>query len=92
VQRAACGGLAALVEEAQAALAPRLEPIVQHLVFALGMYQRKSQRSLFEALGTLANCMGSVMAEPSIAALLLPPLLAKWQVRVLHSPRGPGAV
>jgi hypothetical protein len=37
VQRSACSGLSALLEEAQHALTPRLGVIVQHLVAALGM-------------------------------------------------------
>lgn len=37
VQRSACSGLSALLEEAQHALTPRLGVIAQHLVAALGM-------------------------------------------------------
>ncbi len=42
-------------------------------------YQRKSQRGLYDAISTLANSVGQALAEPSLVALLAPPLLAKWQ-------------
>ena len=40
VQISACSALGALADEIQAGLVVRLEPIIQHLVFALGLVRR----------------------------------------------------
>eukprot|EP00898_Chlorokybus_atmophyticus_P008623 jgi/Chlat1/8762/Chrsp90S08112 len=76
VQEAACSAFAT---EAAADLAPHLEPILQHLMFAYGKYQRKNLRILYDAIGTLADAVGGELNEPKYISILMPPLIDKWQ-------------
>jgi transportin-1 len=79
VQEAACSSFATLEEEAGEELAPRLEPILKHLMFALQKYHRKNLRILYDAIGTLADVVGGDLAEPHLLDIIMPPLVAKWQ-------------
>lgn len=79
VQEAACSAFATLEEESVDELPDRLESILQHLTFALGKYQRRNLRILYDAIGTLADCVGSELQDPRHVSVLLPPLTAKWQ-------------
>mmetsp|Transcript_12222 Transcript_12222/g.16667 ORF Transcript_12222/g.16667 Transcript_12222/m.16667 type:complete len:922 (-) Transcript_12222:537-3302(-) len=80
VQEAACSALATLEEEAGARgeLLTRVNPILTTLMQAFATYQRKNLRILYDAIGTLADAVGSALAEPSLSSTLVPPLLAKW--------------
>ena len=63
VQEAACSAVATLEEEAGARnqlTAARVDTILQHLLHAFNHYQRKNLRILYDALGTLADQVGSV--------------------------------
>ncbi|CAI7909209.1 unnamed protein product, partial [Closterium sp. NIES-53] len=79
VQEAACSAFATLEEEAVDELPERLEPILQHLAFAFSKYQRRNLRILYDAVGTLADCVGGTLQDPRYTAVLMPPLTAKWQ-------------
>ncbi|CAI5987577.1 unnamed protein product [Closterium sp. NIES-65] len=79
VQEAACSAFATLEEEAVDELPDRLEPILQHLAFAFSKYQRRNLRILYDAVGTLADCVGGTLQDPRYIAVLMPPLTAKWQ-------------
>ncbi|XP_065006014.1 transportin-1 isoform X2 [Musa acuminata AAA Group] len=79
VQEAACSAFATLEEEAAEELAPRLEIILQHLLCAFGKYQRRNLRILYDAIGTLADAVGSELNQPKYLDILMPPLIAKWQ-------------
>nr|PNR26375.1 hypothetical protein PHYPA_030950 [Physcomitrium patens] len=79
VQEAACSAFATLEEEAAEDLAPRLEPILQHLMYAFGTYQRRNLRILYDAIGTLADAVGSELNNPKYLEILMPPLISKWQ-------------
>ncbi|OAE34574.1 hypothetical protein AXG93_1487s1200 [Marchantia polymorpha subsp. ruderalis] len=79
VQEAACSAFATLEEEAAEELAPRLELILQHLMFAFGKYQRRNLRILYDAIGTLADAVGSELNEVKYLEILMPPLINKWQ-------------
>ncbi|URD95428.1 hypothetical protein MUK42_30808 [Musa troglodytarum] len=79
VQEAACSAFATLEEEAAEELAPRLEIILQHLSCAFGKYQRRNLRILYDAIGTLADAVGSELNQPKYLDILMPPLIAKWQ-------------
>ncbi|WOL18764.1 transportin-1 [Canna indica] len=79
VQEAACSAFATLEEEAAEELAPRLEIILQHLLCAYGKYQRRNLRILYDAIGTLADAVGSELNQPKFLDILMPPLIAKWQ-------------
>lgn len=79
VQEAACSAFATLEEEAAEDLAPRLEPILQHLMYAFGIYQRRNLRILYDAIGTLADAVGSELNDPKYLEILMHPLISKWQ-------------
>ncbi|CAL9085871.1 unnamed protein product [Musa textilis] len=79
VQEAACSAFATLEEEAAEELAPRLEIILQHLSCAFGKYQRRNLRILYDAIGTLADAVGSELNQPKYLDILMPPLIANWQ-------------
>ncbi|XP_024377334.1 transportin-1 isoform X1 [Physcomitrium patens] len=79
VQEAACSAFATLGEEVAEDLAPRLEPILQHLMYAFGTYQRRNLRILYDAIGTLADAVGSELNNPKYLEILMPPLISKWQ-------------
>eukprot|EP00850_Spirogloea_muscicola_P005565 SM000025S08460 [mRNA] locus=s25:911945:919476:+ [translate_table: standard] len=79
VQEAACSAFATLEEEAGEQLIPRLQLILQHLMYAFGKYQRRNLRGLYDALGALAESVGGELAEPQYMEILMPPLIAKWQ-------------
>eukprot|EP00850_Spirogloea_muscicola_P004833 SM000021S06466 [mRNA] locus=s21:568140:575673:+ [translate_table: standard] len=79
VQEAACSAFATLEEEAGDQLIPRLQLILQHLMYAFGKYQRQNLRGLYDALGALAESVGGELAEPQYMEILMPPLIAKWQ-------------
>jgi len=79
VQEAACSSLATLEEEAQLALAPYLEPILNSLLFAFSKYQAKNLLILYDAIGTLADAVGGELAQPQYVGVLMPPLVARWE-------------
>lgn len=80
VQEAACSAFATLEEEAAEELAPRLEIILQHLMCAFGKYQRRNLRIVYDAIGTLADAVGGELNQPNYLDILMPPLIAKWQL------------
>ncbi|KAK9804853.1 hypothetical protein WJX72_008726 [[Myrmecia] bisecta] len=79
VQEAACSALATLEEEAQHALMPRMQAILETLAKACLTYGRKNLRILYDALSTLADAVGPALAEPAYVHIFMPPLIAKWQ-------------
>ncbi|WOL11529.1 transportin-1 [Canna indica] len=79
VQEAACSAFATLEEEAAEELTPHLETILQHLLCAYGKYQRRNLRILYDAIGTLADAVGSDLNQPKYLEVLMPPLITKWQ-------------
>ncbi|KAK8958597.1 Transportin-1 [Platanthera guangdongensis] len=79
VQEAACSAFATLEEEASEELAPRLEIILQHLLCAFGKYQRRNQRIVYDAIGTLADAVGGELNQQKHLDILMPPLISKWQ-------------
>lgn len=63
VQEAACSAFATLEEEACAELVPFLQQILQVLVFAFSKYQAKNLLILYDAIGTLADSVGSYLNQ-----------------------------
>ena len=80
VQEAACSAFATLEEEACTELVPYLGFILETLVFAFNKYQHKNLLILYDALGTLADSVGHHLNKPEYIELLMPPLIAKWNV------------
>mgnify|MGYP001183022614 CR=1 FL=1 len=79
VQIAACGALATFEAEAREDIAPWLGPVVAALGGAVASYKRKSLRSAFDAISTLAESAGDAVRNIQCAGALLPPLLRKWE-------------
>ncbi|KFD52198.1 hypothetical protein M514_06911 [Trichuris suis] len=78
VQEAACSALATLEEEACMALVPYLDEIVQALCAAARKYQARNILILYDAIGTLADSVGSYMNNPEYISSLMPMLIEKW--------------
>jgi len=78
VQEAACSAFATLEEDAETLLIPYLGPILQNLIFAFQKYQAKNLLILYDAIGTLADSVGSALNAPEHVNLIMPPLIEKW--------------
>lgn len=78
VQEAGCSAFATLEEEAGRALEPYLEPILRNLVAAFGKYQAKNLLILYDAIGTLADSVGTALSRPEYLQILMPPLIERW--------------
>lgn len=78
VQEAGCSAFATLEEETGAELAPYLEPVLRTLAAAFGKYQQKNLLILYDAIGTLADSVGSALSRPDYVDILMPPLINKW--------------
>ena len=79
VQEAACSAFATLEEEAHRLLIPLLDPIVATICQAFRKYQAKNLLILYDAIGTLADCVQGELAKPNYTSTLLPLLLEKWE-------------
>lgn len=80
VQEAGCSAFATLEEEAGAALNPYLAPILRNLGFAFSKYQTKNLMILYDAVGTLADAVGSALNNQELIGMLMPALISKWQL------------
>ncbi|GJE91353.1 ARM repeat-containing protein [Phanerochaete sordida] len=78
VQEAGCSAFATFEEDAGPELAPYLEPVLRNLVFAFDKYQHKNMLILYDAVGTLADAVGSALQNPTFVEILMPPLLKRW--------------
>ncbi|GAA5956019.1 hypothetical protein JCM8115_004388 [Rhodotorula mucilaginosa] len=78
VQEAGCSAFATLEEEAGPELEPFLGSILGNLVFAFNKYQQKNLLILYDAIGTLADAVGSSLNNQAYIDILMPPLIAKW--------------
>lgn len=78
VQEAGCSAFATLEEEAGAELVPYLEPILRNLTHAFTKYQQKNLLILYDAIGTLADAVGSALGQPLYLQILMPPLIERW--------------
>nr|CAD2130311.1 unnamed protein product [Meloidogyne enterolobii] len=80
VQEAACSAFATFEEEASHELVPYLAEILGTLVEAFKRYQAKNLLILYDAVGTLADSVGSNLADPPFVDMLMQPLMAKWSI------------
>ncbi|KAI9323497.1 Transportin-PC [Dichotomocladium elegans] len=78
VQESACSALSILEEEANDTLVPYLEHILINITAAFNTYQHKNLLILYDALGTLAESVGSALKEPRCLFIILPPLIDRW--------------
>lgn len=79
VQEAGCSAFATLEEEAGPVLVPYLPPVLRTLVAAFDKYHRRNMLILYDAVGTLADSVGSALNEPSYIEVLMVPLIRRWQ-------------
>ena len=80
VQEAACSAFATLEEEACFQMVPYLKQIIETLVHAFRKYQAKNLLILYDAIGTLADSVGSHLNRPEYIQLLMPPLIERWNL------------
>ncbi|KAL0080071.1 armadillo-type protein [Phycomyces blakesleeanus] len=78
VQEAACSAFATLEEQAMQELEPYLEYILNVLTTAFRLYQHKNLLVLYDALGTLAESVGTALNQPKCLLVMMPPLIEKW--------------
>jgi hypothetical protein len=79
VQVAACSAFSTLEEHAtKQELVPYLPVILNHLTRALRLYRTRNLRLLYDTIGTLAESVGSSLNEPGCIAVLMPPLISRW--------------
>lgn len=79
VQEAGCSAFATFEEDAGQELIPYLEPVLRNLVYAFDKYQHKNMLILYDAMGTLADAVGSALQVPQFIEIFMPPLLKKWE-------------
>ncbi|GMS84334.1 hypothetical protein PENTCL1PPCAC_6509 [Pristionchus entomophagus] len=80
VQEAACSAFATFEEEANVQLVPFLPDIIGTLVTAFGYYQARNLLILYDAVGTLADSVGSHLAKDEYMTALMAPLITKLQI------------
>ncbi|CAF0791593.1 unnamed protein product [Adineta steineri] len=80
VQEAACSAFATLEEEACIQMVPYLKQILETLVHAFRKYQAKNLLILYDAIGTLADSVGSHLNRSDYIELLMPPLIERWNL------------
>mmetsp|Transcript_42818 Transcript_42818/g.167320 ORF Transcript_42818/g.167320 Transcript_42818/m.167320 type:complete len:850 (-) Transcript_42818:1049-3598(-) len=78
VQASACSALACFEEELGSDLVGGLELVTKAFAEAFKCYQRKNQLILYDAIGTMAECVESALAVPMYINTLMPPLIDKW--------------
>jgi len=78
VQEAAVSAMAVLEEEARTLLVPLAPAILNIYAQALAHYKTKNLVILYDACGTLAEALGEELNKPELIAILLPPLISKW--------------
>jgi transportin-1 len=78
VQEAGCSAFATFEEDAGMELVPYLEPVLHNLVHAFDKYQHKNMLILYDAVGTLADSVGTALSNPRYVEILIPPLTKRW--------------
>ena len=75
--KAGCSAFATLEEDASPKLIATLEPVLKNLVFAFDKYQHKNMLILYDAVGTLADAVGSALQAHTYVDILMLPLLKR---------------
>ena len=79
VQEAGSSAFATLEEDAGPEPIPHLEPVLKILVFTFDTYQRKNMLILYDAMGTLADAIGSALQAPTCVDIPMSTLLKRWE-------------
>ncbi|OMJ20196.1 Transportin-1 [Smittium culicis] len=77
VQEAACSAFATLEEDAGSLLSPYIENILETIIYAFSKYQHKNLIILYDSIGTLAEAVGSDLANPKYIEALMPHLMSR---------------
>lgn len=78
VQKASCSALAVFEEESGSFISSYLNPILSSLTAAFERYQRSNMPILYDVVNTLADAVGSELANPEYVSAITPPLFSKW--------------
>ncbi|KAJ2860345.1 hypothetical protein GGI22_002737 [Coemansia erecta] len=78
VQEAACSAFATIEEDAGLYMVAYIQPILETLVRAFSLYQRKNLIILYDAVGTLAEAVGPELNQPHFVQMLMPPIVERW--------------
>ncbi|KAI8968919.1 armadillo-type protein [Mycotypha africana] len=78
VQESACTAFVIIGEAASFRLIPYIKAALIQTNIAFSLYGRKNRLILYDALGTLADAVGSELNRPDYINLLMPPLINKW--------------
>ncbi|KAJ2719596.1 hypothetical protein GGI07_005123 [Coemansia sp. Benny D115] len=79
VQEAACSAFATLEELAGPYMVPYIQPVLETLMRAFTLYQRKNVIILYDAVGTLAEAVGTELNQPAYIQMLMPHMMEKWE-------------
>ena len=78
VQEAGASSFASLEEKSGEKLKPYVEPILRQFTQCFQRYKDKNMYILYDCLQTLADNVGSEMAQPELVDLLMPVLIQRW--------------
>ncbi|KIW99804.1 uncharacterized protein Z518_10732 [Rhinocladiella mackenziei CBS 650.93] len=78
VQEAGASSFASLEEKSGDKLKPYIEPILRQFTECFRRYKDKNMYILYDCLQTLADNVGSDMAQPELVDLLMPVLIQRW--------------
>ncbi|KAJ2611047.1 hypothetical protein H4S08_003341 [Coemansia sp. RSA 1365] len=78
VQEAACSAFATIEEDAGVYMVPYIQPVLDTLIRAFSLYQRKNLIILYDAVGTLAEAVGPELNQPQYVQVLMPTILERW--------------
>ncbi|KAJ5088710.1 hypothetical protein N7456_012326 [Penicillium angulare] len=78
VQEAAASAFASLEEKSDENLAPYCEPILRQFVQCFGKYKDRNMYILYDCVQTLAECVGSDLAQPHLVEILMPALIDRY--------------
>ena len=86
VQVAVASAFGVIMESAGDLMVPYLEPICNALAQALFRYQGRSLMVLYDALGAMAEFVGTAVGERDLPEVYIPPLLHQMDMIMKHDP------
>jgi transportin-1 len=79
VQEAAASAFANLEEQSKSVLEPYIKVIVTQFVTAMRQYKDRNMFILYDCVQTLAEHVGSALAQPELVDILMPALIERWK-------------
>ena len=79
VQEGAASAFSNLEETAKSRLTRYCLPIIQQFVQCFAFYKDRNMYILYDCVQTLAEQVGSALAQPDIQQLLMPALIKRWE-------------